>query len=56
MIIVGNGIYERCWICDKLVKINKAVLGSLHFCLSEDERNLAVLRGVRPMKGGKGTP
>lgn len=37
MIIAGNGIYEKCLDCGKLVKINKWC-GDLHFCLSEDQR------------------
>lgn len=37
MIIVGNGIYEICPKCKKLVKINKFIFGSLHYCDSDDE-------------------
>lgn len=38
MIIAGNGIYENCHDCGKLVKINKFFFGSLHSCLGSQER------------------
>jgi hypothetical protein len=38
MIIAGNGIYETCRDCGKLVRLNKPVFGALHFCLSPEER------------------
>jgi hypothetical protein len=37
MIIAGNGIYETCGDCGKLVKINKWC-GGLHFCISKEQR------------------
>lgn len=40
-VIVGNGIYRVCPACGKLVKLNKAFFGDLHFCLTEEERNAA---------------
>lgn len=38
MIIAGNGIYARCADCGKLVKLNKWGIGSMHFCVSPEER------------------
>lgn len=39
MIIVGNKIYETCPGCGQLIQINKWLLGSLHICAPEEERN-----------------
>jgi hypothetical protein len=36
-IIVGGSIYCECLDCGKLVRVNKPILGSLHFCLSDEE-------------------
>lgn len=44
MIIAGNGIYMVCLWCGKLVKLNKFIFGSLHVCLSEEERKEKLLR------------
>ena len=35
MITAGNGIYERCPDCGKLVKLNKFLFGSLHICSAQ---------------------
>lgn len=40
MIVVGNGIYEKCCNCGSLVKINKWLFGSMHICLNEEELRL----------------
>ena len=36
--IVGNQLLAVCDYCDKLVRLNKPILGDLHFCLTEEER------------------
>jgi hypothetical protein len=37
VIIAGNKLYEICGICGKLVQINKFLLASVHFCLTDEE-------------------
>ena len=37
IIVACKGIYARCSDCNKLVRINKPILGAVHFCLSEEE-------------------
>lgn len=39
MISAGNGIYEICDACDKLVKLNKFIFGSSHFCINPEAYN-----------------
>ncbi len=39
MITAGNGIYETCSYCGRLVRLNKPMLGSLHLCLTTEERD-----------------
>jgi hypothetical protein len=36
--IVGDRWYGICCWCQKLVRIDKPILGSLHFCLTEDQK------------------
>jgi len=43
-LIVGNGVYMWCKWCDKLVKMNKFILGSLHICLTEEEKYVKAKR------------
>ena len=43
MIVTNKRIYQRCTICGKLVRLNKPVFMSLHFCLPPEQRE-AVLR------------
>lgn len=38
MIVTGGKLYERCGYCQGLVRLNKPILGSLHFCLSPEDR------------------
>ena len=38
MLIAGNKIYEYCEDCEKLVQINKMLIGSMHICLTEEEK------------------
>jgi hypothetical protein len=40
MIVTNGKIYERCAVCDKLVRLNKFFFGSLHVCLSEAEKQV----------------
>lgn len=30
--VVGNGLYARCRVCGKIVRLNKPILGDLHVC------------------------
>jgi hypothetical protein len=47
----GHHCYEVCGVCGKLVRLNKPLLGSLHICLTEEERNGFVTRdGCRKVK------
>jgi hypothetical protein len=34
---VGKKLYGRCACCDKIVCLNKPIIGSLHFCRIEKE-------------------
>lgn len=34
-----KGLYSQCLDCGKFIKLNKFLLGSLHVCLSEEEKN-----------------
>lgn len=36
--VVGNKLMSKCAECGKLVQINKALFGDLHFCLTDEER------------------
>lgn len=56
MIIAGNGIYEKCCDCGKLVKINKFLFGSLHLCLTEEEKHRKAFGNPAPMKQPLGGP
>ena len=38
MIVVGNQIWETCAVCGKFIRINKVIFGSLHICLTDEER------------------
>jgi len=35
---VGSSIYGICEWCGKMVKVNKMLFGSAHFCTTEEER------------------
>lgn len=35
-IVAGSGIYVLCPDCEKLVKVNKWLFGSLHICAGEE--------------------
>ena len=37
ILIAGNKIYQRCSYCNKLVQLNKWLVGSVHICLTEKE-------------------
>ena len=32
----GNGVYGKCTQCGDIVKLNKFLLGSFHFCTSDE--------------------
>ena len=36
--VAGNGVYVECRWCGKIVRLNKFLFGSLHFCLTPEER------------------
>jgi len=35
--VVGNKLMTKCKICGKIIRIDKPFLGSLHFCLTDEE-------------------
>lgn len=37
MRIVGGKLMEVCPMCGKIVRIDKPLLGSMHFCVTEEE-------------------
>lgn len=45
MFTVGNKLMGRCGVCGKLVRIDKPIFGSIHFCLSDEERKEKESRG-----------
>lgn len=38
MIVTNGKIYDYCSDCGRLVRLNKPILGSLHICLTEEEK------------------
>lgn len=34
---IGSKIYITCTKCDKFIRINKPIFGSLHICIDESE-------------------
>lgn len=53
--VVNGKWYINCGICGEVVRFDKPILGSMHFCISEDERAAAGLqqgrkRGLRTVK------
>lgn len=47
MIIAGSHLYENCADCGKLVRVNKPIFGSLHVCLSSEERAMKEIYSKR---------
>jgi len=43
--VVGNKLYGKCIWCGKGIRINKPILGSLHLCLTEEEKLEIMNRG-----------
>lgn len=39
MIVTGGKIYDVCGYCNNLVRLNKPIVGSMHICVSPDERS-----------------
>jgi hypothetical protein len=37
MFAVGGKLYRWCGHCENLVRVNKPLLGGLHFCLTDEE-------------------
>lgn len=37
MWLAGRGLWGVCGVCHRVIKMNKLILGSLHFCLSDEE-------------------
>ena len=35
---VGSKWYATCYDCGKIVRVNKPLFGSAHFCLTEEEK------------------
>lgn len=40
VVAAGRKLYQRCGVCGGIVRINKPIVGSMHFCLTEEERAL----------------
>lgn len=40
VLIVGGKIYGVCADCERFLQVNKFLFGSMHICLSEEERKL----------------
>lgn len=38
--IVGNKLMGICGECGNLIRLDKPILGSIHFCLTQEERAL----------------
>ena len=38
--VMGNKLMGRCWYCNKIVRIDKPILGSMHVCLTDEECKL----------------
>jgi hypothetical protein len=60
IIAIGGKMYGVCADCGEIVRINKPMIGSTHFCTTEEERaasadeinakweaNLRALRGIK---------
>jgi len=47
-IIAGSRIYMVCQDCERLVCLNKWIFGSLHICLTDEER--MVKQGLKERK------
>ena len=47
--------YARCRICGKIIRLNKFILGSLHFCEPEQrvERQMSMTDFVNLMRASK---
>jgi len=37
--VVGNKLMTTCWYCQKVIQVDKPIFGSLHICLSTEEKN-----------------
>lgn len=56
MIIAGNKIYDHCGYCGRLVCLNKFILGSIHICLSAEERQKIDRAALPPQQRPLGKP
>lgn len=36
--VVGNKLMSQCRYCRKILRVDKPIFGSLHICLSDEER------------------
>jgi len=45
---IGRSIYETCSVCGKQVQLNKWLFGSLHLCLTDEERKGRFLHQLLP--------
>jgi hypothetical protein len=39
MRIINGKIYAVCYGCGKIIRVNKPLIGSVHFCTTEEEKN-----------------
>jgi len=35
-VFLGSSIYQKCFRCGKVIKMNKFILGSFHLCTSDE--------------------
>lgn len=40
VIVIGHRLYARCSKCGSIIRINKPLFGSLHFCTREEAEDL----------------
>ena len=38
MIRDGGKLYDVCWYCLKLIRVNKVLFGSMHVCITPEKR------------------
>lgn len=54
--VVGSKLMQICLDCHELVRIDKPIFGSLHFCLSDEERKAKWCRENRVAHTQQGRP
>lgn len=52
MLIAGEGIYDTCPRCGKLVKLNKFLFGDLHLCSLDETRDEKIIKDMMQKQHG----